>query len=39
MQNNPTDGKENLNETSKNNGSGILTSKNQTAKLTNIFFI
>jgi len=37
MQNKPTSGKDSLNEISKNNGSGVLTSKNKTAEVTNIF--
>jgi hypothetical protein len=37
MQNTTTGGKESLNEISKNNGSGVLNSKNKTAKVTNIF--
>jgi len=37
MQNKSTGGKGSLNEISKNSGSGVLTSKNKTAKVTNIF--
>jgi hypothetical protein len=35
----PTGGKESLNEISKNNGDGVLTSKHKATKVTNIFLV
>jgi len=37
MQNKSTGGKKSVNEIRINNGAGVLTSKNETVKVTNIF--